>query len=35
MKDGKIFRTQLSGFNKDYVNDYIRDIDQKHSYEIE
>lgn len=34
-KGAKMFRTQMGGFNKDDVNNYIKDTDLKHSLEIE
>ena len=34
-KGAKMFRTQMGGFHKDDVNNYIKDIDIKHSEEIE
>ena len=35
MSDGKLFRSQIGGFNKEDVNNFIRDTDQKHTAELE
>lgn len=35
MSDTKIFRSQIGGFNRDDVNNYIKETDLKHSAEIE
>ncbi|MBQ4354801.1 MAG: hypothetical protein IJC71_07885 [Clostridia bacterium] len=33
MGEGKVFRTQISGFNKNDVNNYIKETDEKHTAE--
>lgn len=35
MSDTKMFRSQIGGFNRDDVNNYIKETDLKHSAEIE
>ena len=33
-KETKIFRSQIGGFNRDDVNNYIKETDLKHSSEV-